>query len=293
MEKYASKSPKKSDISANNRETSAKNSIYFVGGEKGGVGKSFFSRCMLDYFIAKGWTDEFTLIEADPTIDDVSSVYSDSYDKVMFSDNKFQKNEPDLIIDRASDKTVIVNLPSNVCQQFDSWLRRTKILTSVEAKEYYANIIYFFVSDGCYRSIDRFITQLQEYSMEDLPHCLVLNPGRLTCAGTYHYLEEYTPLMEAIKTYDIPILMLPELDSDLQFKCDQNSLSYRGLGNGQKFTVKQKVKNFLSQVDALFDGVFPEKINQPQGLTKIAIEQKEYRQRNRLPIATRAEILAS
>ncbi|MDY6830160.1 MAG: hypothetical protein SV583_12385, partial [Pseudomonadota bacterium] len=39
-----------------------------VGGEKGGVGKSFFSRCMLDYFVAKKWTDKFTLIEADPTI---------------------------------------------------------------------------------------------------------------------------------------------------------------------------------------------------------------------------------
>lgn len=283
----------KNKNSLSNYSSSDKNSIYFVGGEKGGVGKSFFSRCMLDYFVAKKWTDKFTLIEADPTINDVSSVYSDSYDKVMFSDNKFQRNEPDLIIDKAEDKTVIVNLPSNVCLKFDSWLNRSNLLSSTEAKDYYNKLVYFFVSDGCYRSIDLFVSQIQQYSMNDFPHCLVLNTGRLTCAGTFHYLEEYKPLMEVIKTFDIPVLMLPELDADLQFRCDRYSLSYRSLSNGQKYVVKQKVKNFLRQVDALFDNIFPQKINQPDGLTKIALEQKEYRQQDRLPIPTKAEILAS
>ena len=260
-----------------------KHSIYFVGGEKGGVGKSFFSRCLIDYCIHKGWSEKFTLIEADPTINDVSSIYSDSYDEVLFSDNKFENDEPNLIMEKALEKAVIVNLPSNVCNQFDVWLDEARVL-SPEAKEYYGNMIYFFVSDGCYRSVDRFITQVEQYSMLDLPHCLILNPGRLTCAGTFHYLEEYKPLMETIAKYEIPILILPELKSKLQFMCDQDSISYRELFLKTSFKYKQNIKRFLDDIDLLFSQVFPENINYPEGLVQLLIEQKDSRKKRQLPI---------
>ena len=284
--KTAESQPNQQENVLSIEKSETKNSIYFVGGEKGGVGKSFFSRCMLDYFIHKGWSEQFTLIEADPTINDVSSTYSDNYDEVVFSDNKFENDEPNLIIDKAEEKTVIVNLPSNVTRSFNEWLQTARVL-SPEAKEYYANIIYFFVSDGCYRSVKQFISQVEQYSRKDLPHCLVLNPGRLTCAGTFHYLEQYKPLMETIATYETPILLLPELKSKLQFFCDLNSLSYRELGSNQGFAAKQNIKNFLDRIDFLFDMVFPEKINSPEGLIKITKEQKEFREKRKLPLPPR------
>lgn len=267
-----------------------KHSIYFVGGEKGGVGKSFFSRCLIDYCIHKGWSEKFTLIEADPTINDVSSIYSDSYDEVVFSDNKFQNHEPNLILDQAEEKTVIVNLPSNVTHQFDIWLKEARVL-STEAKDYYANIIYFFVSDGCYRSIKQFISQVKQYSMEDLPYCLVLNPGRLSCANDFHYLDKLEPLLiETIATYGIPVLYLPELKSNLQYICDQKSISYRQLSASQGFSGKQNIKNFLDSIDLLFDTVFPENINYPEGLLKIRQEQQDSRRNRKLPVPKRPRL---
>jgi MinD superfamily P-loop ATPase len=45
--------------------------IHLIGGEKGGVGKTFVSRCLVQYFLLKKW--DFDLIEADAAIGDVSS----------------------------------------------------------------------------------------------------------------------------------------------------------------------------------------------------------------------------
>jgi len=283
-----SKSQEKEDSptsdSTDTKNTDTNNSIYFVGGEKGGVGKSFLSRCMLDYFINRGWGEQLTLVEADPTIDDVSSVYGECHERVTFSDNKFARDEPDLIIDRAESKTVIVNLPSNVCKQFDMWASKAGIFSD-EAKEYYSDIVYFFVSDGCYRSIERFLAQLKNYSMEDLPHCLVLNPGRRTCHGDFSYLQDFKPLMKALKKYEIPVLCLPELSSSMQFKCDLDRISYREMGNvpNQQFSFRQNIRTFLSEVDSLFDEIFPEAISSPQGLLEITKNQDQYIKKGKLP----------
>jgi hypothetical protein len=129
--------------------------------------------------------------------------------------------------------------------------------------------------------------------MQGLSQVFVLNPGRLSCAGTFHYLQKFEPLMKVIKEHKIPVLHLPELSSNLQFECDEKLISYRNLSNPQRrLSERQNIKKFLDEVDFLFDRVFREKINSPQGLLKITEEQEQYRENLQLPILAMSEELS-
>jgi len=268
--------------SSDSSAASFKQSIYFFGGEKGGVGKSFACRCLVDYFTNRGWSDRYALVEADPTIGDVGSVYSNNCETVVFSDNKFDCDEPNVIVNKLSEKTVVVNLPANVSRQFDRWSKDIGLL-SPEIKQYCEEIVYFFVTDGCYQSIEQFLAQIDKYSASDMLHCLVFNPGRLTCMGSFAYLERYKPLTEAIKKYNIPLVELPVLKSGLQFDCDREQLAYRDLLDRRKMIgERQNINTFLREVDRLFEQIFPNCIHKAEGLAEIAQRQSKYRNQNKL-----------
>lgn len=271
----------------------SKNSIYIIGGEKGGVGKSFICRCLIEYFIKKGWENSFTLIDADPTIDDVSSIFSSISQKVIFSDDKFQFDNPRLIFSEAELKAVVVNLPSNVCRQFDAWINGSGMLEP-EVREEFGEIIYFFVSDGCYRSAKQFVEQVETYSAERIRHVLVLNPGRLTQASNFTYLEEDEDklLTNAIKKHNVPVMLAPELASNLQYDSDKNNLTYEQLQDKQtNLYQKHKVKTFLKNVNLFFDQIFASDINQPNGLDNLIKEQKTNREKLKLPILSKSELM--
>jgi len=280
------------DVAEEKISSTTKHSIYIVGGEKGGVGKSFFARCMIDYFTSKKWNDQYVLVEADSTINDVSSIYKENVKSVIFSDNTFLEDEPDLIVELAERKSVVVNLPSNVCKQFDAWIERSHIL-SLDIKECYDHLFYFFVSDGCFRSIDRFVKQLDHYGNKDLSHCLILNPGRLTQGANFSYLNEYKPLLETLKKHKVPVLQVPKLKANLQFECDQHLISYRDYAQSHNIMTKKKIKGFLDEVDSLFNSVFLENINEPVGLEKIIRKQMKDYKAGSLPFKTMAELFAS
>lgn len=272
-----------------------KHNIYFVGGEKGGVGKSFFARCVLEYFARKKWTSSLTLIEADPTIADVSAVYNNKCQQVRFSDSKYHQHEPTVIFKSVLEKSVLVNLPSNISYQLDTWIDEMGVL-SQEAKQNYGEIIYFFVSDGCFRSIKLFQSQIAKYSKPErkMQHILVLNPGRLTCSGSFHYLQENkkaNPFLKTIKDYKIPVLLCPELGTDLQFECDANEWTYtQALENLDFYLYKQRMTTFLNRLDKLFDSLFES--SQKLKIQSLIDAQAKKREAGKLPFPSKEEILA-
>ncbi len=270
-----------------------KHNIYLVGGIKGGTGKSHFTRILLEYFTIRSWQDKFTLIEADPCIGDVSQVYNDCQ-QIIFSDNKYQKNLPDLIFKDALEKTVIVNLPSNIKKSFDSWLLNSGML-STEGAEHYGKLVYFFVSDGSFRSTEQFIKHIETYKqgLKQLNNVLVLNRGRLTCGEHFNHLESYEALMSTIKDNKIPVVVIPEFESSLQFYCDRHSYTYSVAKEQTKFFMdKQRISNYLNEISEVFGDIFGDRPDNLK-LDKLITSQKENRARMQLPIPRESELLAS
>ncbi|MBW4532345.1 MAG: hypothetical protein KME09_00225 [Pleurocapsa minor HA4230-MV1] len=257
------------------------NSIYIVGGEKGGVGKSFFSRCLIEYFIAKNWSNLFTFVEADQSIDDIIPLYrnfcTDSI-AIQFSDNKYDQDQADKILTQVSKKTVLLNLPSNISSMFDAWVERSG-LTTLEFKEYCSNIVYFFVTDGCSQSVERFLAQLKKYPAQSLYHCLVFNPGRCTSGGDFRYLENSCPeLLKAILDNQIPILKLPEMTPSQQFSCDRQKIPYVELKESNDFRTKRNGTVLIDKLEKLFNPLFDLNLSSVEGLAKIVEEQKVHRE---------------
>ena len=231
--------------------------IYFVGGEKGGVGKSHFSRCLAQYFLSKGW--KFYLVEADETVPDVGRIYGNNENclQVVFSDSKYRIGEPDVIFNKAKELPVIVNLPSNVYLKLNDWIAKSRLLNYKQ--EFEGEVYKFFVTDGCYESIRLFIESVEKFK-GSLPHLLIRNPGRLTASVNFNYLQEETKFVEVISSYNIPVFDLPELASSEQFYVDKKSLTYsqaidlakadgNTMGAGRIFT-------FLEEVEEVFDKIF-------------------------------------
>lgn len=85
--------------------------IYFVGGSKGGVGKSMVSCALLDYLQLNGKTP--VLIEADTSNPDVFKAYEkDVLNDTIDLDNANGWIDLLNFIDEHKDKTVVINTPS-------------------------------------------------------------------------------------------------------------------------------------------------------------------------------------
>jgi CobQ/CobB/MinD/ParA nucleotide binding domain len=154
--------------------------IHLVGGEKGGVGKTLFALCLVHYFDVNG-IDRY-LVDADPRIPDVASVYGgitdihfQSIDRVS-SIHSQQVQKLDKLFEFALEKPVIVNLPGNVHDATRNWLVENELLSEEVINESKVNFCKWFLSDGSDTSIDLFAKSLQDYDGK-LPHILVINQG--------------------------------------------------------------------------------------------------------------------
>ena len=266
------------------RRTVSRHAIYLIGGEQGGVGKSFVTRILLEFFIRKGWDSQFTLMEDSLRIEDVGQIFKGSCKPIIFSNSKYEDAQPDRIFSESLEKTVVVNLPGNIDRPFNSWMATSGVLET-SGKESFGPIYYLFVSDGCFQSINHFIKHIERYQSKNLAHILVLNPGRLTCSGTFHYLEEYEPLMEMIKTYQIPVLLCPELIPHLQFWCDQHYFTFEVALEKQEIIYKGVLGKFLTEVDEFWGQLFGDNIDELSKLAALITTQKAQRDKKQLPIS--------
>lgn len=228
-------------------------SILFAGGIKGGVGKSFVMRCLVQYFIHKNW--KYTLIEADATIPDVRKIYKQNCKLVNFSDDPKKSHEPDIIFNEARKNTVLVNLPSNIFNSFNYWVESTNLLDL--KNKYQVEAVKLFVTDGCYESIEMFKQSVQKFNGK-LLHVLIRNTGRLTAGSDFDYLEEKQELREIIEKYSIPVYDLPALNSREQYFIDEYALTLEEATKREDILDPlscQRVVNFLDSVYLLFDGI--------------------------------------
>jgi len=218
--------------------------IHLVGGEKGGVGKTFVSRVLCQYFRAKG--QDFTLIEADSQINDVGRIYQDeatATHTLTLSDDPKRSTEPDIIFDATHENPTIVNLPSNTRAVLDRWISLTNLLELARERFGEPNLIQWFVSDGCYESIRQLKESIAAHDSA-IPHIVVLNTGRL---NNFDFSDlEKEPEYQAIKKYPnfITAVELPALANHIQFFIDKHELT---LESAAKRLVDEKTTGFLDE----------------------------------------------
>lgn len=178
-----------------------KGSIHLVDGEKGGIGKSTFCRLLIEYLQDEVKIDpvNMEIIDADkdqPLVgrtyaphhylkeeifdNDNSSGVSNFNDVakqialIYFTDNEKLLSQTDVILELASKKNVIVNLPAAVFSLVNRWMQDGGMLNL--ADELNIPIYKWFVTDGCQETIDTLKKSYFLYE-DKIHHIIVKNKG--------------------------------------------------------------------------------------------------------------------
>lgn len=180
--------------------------IHFVDGEKGGVGKSLFTRVLVQYFCDRDLS--FELIDADPKKDVFLTCGGKS---IIFSEAEDHFYDADELFALALKQTIIVNLPSNISEALNGWIERNQILKL--GYKHQIKLVKWFVSTGQHESIDEVVTSLN-YWKENIPHIIVRNHFKY---GDWAEIETDQGLREALEKWvslrvDMPALSRRERD---------------------------------------------------------------------------------
>lgn len=221
--------------------------IHLIDGEKGGVGKSFIARTMIQYGLDRSLP--FVAVETDRSNPDVSRVYKDLCKYAVFSEDEKQADNADRIFEYATEKPVIVSLPSQVERAVQTWINRNELLEFGD--EYGVSFCKWFISNGEYDSLRLFQATLNHYGNQ-ITHILVRNFG---LCESWSQVDEDESLQTLIKKYKVKVIDFLKLGHRERYLINRHQLRFDDATKSKELTIlgKQRVVNFLKSAYAAFD----------------------------------------
>ena len=189
--------------------------IHFIGGEKGGVGKSVMARLLAQYWIDRNVP--FAGVDADGSHGALVRHYGEFSHFVDLASN----DSADQILDRAlgAERRVLVDLPAQSAKSLDAWLSGANVLAL--ARELGAPITFWHVSDGGYASVLQLEKALDRYG-DQVTHVLVRNHAR---SKDFSQLEASQAMSKLVEVGG-KLVELPELDPSAMYKLDDRGASF-------------------------------------------------------------------
>ncbi|MEO1669454.1 MAG: mobilization protein [Cyanobacteria bacterium J06631_2] len=232
--------------------------LSLVGGEKGGGGKSFFAKLLIQYCIDR--SIPFTAIETDRSNPDVAAVYPKYCDHAVFSEDDKQLFKADRIFEHAIEKPVIVSLPSQSHRAVSKWLEHNQLFEV--AKQHKVSLVQWFVCTGRYDSVQLLIKSLEHYQ-DRMPHIIVRN---WAFCDDWSHADEDPKLQKLIKKYQVKTIDLPELSYREAYLIDKHRLNFGEAVESSQLTLmgRQRVKNFLDNIYESIDSTEVFKVNESE-----------------------------
>jgi hypothetical protein len=224
--------------------------LHFIGGEKGGVGKSVMARLLAQYWIDRGHA--FAGIDGDGSHGALLRHYGEFSRAVDLSATE----SADQILDRAlgADRRVLVDLPAQSARALSAWLFGANVLQL--ARELGAPITFWHVSDGGFASVTQLERALELYGAQ-ASHVVVRNRAR---SKDFSQLEA-SPALAALAALSGKVIELPELDAGAMYKIDSTGMSFWAGANAiegdgaLKPLERERVKLWLNKAYAELDSL--------------------------------------
>ncbi|MCU0542638.1 MAG: mobilization protein [Oscillatoriaceae cyanobacterium Prado104] len=219
--------------------------IHFIDGQKGGVGKSLFARCLIHYFQDNSLP--YTLVDAD-TNSDVAEVYEGITDiNFNVSDaatamSSKKAADVDRIFSLAFEKSVIVNLPANVHEQVAYWIKDNDLLEIGKTEG--IDMYKWFLCSGSYDSVSMFLESLKTFEGK-LPHIFVRNLG---LCPDWSNADARAELIKAKEQYKFKELQFPGLRFTERDYLEENRIPFSMAldnKNGMPVLSRQRLVKFL------------------------------------------------
>ena len=223
-----------------NKENSFKEPtiIHLIDGEKGGCGKSFFSRTFIEYCNSIAY--DIAIVDADISNKDIATIYP-SVEVAFFSDDEKLAFEADKIFDLAFEKSVLVNLPAQVYSNVTNWIQRNDLVNL--GKDNSIKFIKWFVCMGGIDSVNFFLQSLDDFG-NDIIHVFVRNQG---LCDEWEYINEMPKFKQAISEHNFITMDFPKFPFWERTMIDRLGITFDMAQAHPELKVipKQRVKNFL------------------------------------------------
>jgi len=195
--------------------------IHFIGGEKGGVGKSVVARLCAQYCIDR--KIPFMAADADGSHGALLRFYADYTTPIDLT--SFPSADQILGFATDADRRVLVDLPAQSDRLLGAWLGESGILDL--ASESGVGIVFWHVIDG---GKDALVTleRLIDRTGDQARICIVKNHGR----GSDFTLFDRSPARQHAERLGAAILELPELNPAVMQKIDRLDASFWAAANG-------------------------------------------------------------
>jgi hypothetical protein len=189
--------------------------IHFIGGEKGGVGKSVVARALAQWSIDR--SVPFAAVDADPSHGALSRHYRDYTQRVDLTASE----SADQIVDRAlaGERRVLVDLPAQSARSLHAWITSANVLEF--AKEMGIGLTFWHVSDGGFASTSD-IHRVLDLLDNQLPHVVVKNYGR----SRDFSLFDASDAKKKLDDLSGKVVEIPELDPTTMYRIDRFGLSF-------------------------------------------------------------------
>ena len=226
-------------------------SINFIGGEKGGVGKSVTARVLAQYFIDKDVA--FTGFDTDRSHNSFNRFYSDYASPVLVDSYEGL----DLIVTAFEDnpqQNVIVDLAAQTSNPLAKWIKDASLLELFA--EMGVTVNFWHVMDDGRDAVDLLSGLIDTYGPGP-NYVVVQNLGR----GSNFVLLRNSHALQKAEALGAHVVELPRLHDASMRKIDQHNTSFwKAINNRESpdalgLLERQRVKTWLKNTYAIFDGL--------------------------------------
>jgi hypothetical protein len=195
--------------------------IHFIGGEKGGVGKSVVARLCAQYCIDRAIP--FVAADADSSHGALMRFYGDFTRPIDLTE--FESADAILGLATESERRVVVDLPAQSDRLLAAWIAETGVL-ELAAESGVRVMFWHVIDDGkdALTTLDRLLARYGEAAR----YCIVKNLGR----GRAFSLFDRSPTRAAAEKLGATIVELPELHGPVMQKIDRQDASFWAAVNG-------------------------------------------------------------
>jgi hypothetical protein len=218
--------------------------IHFVGGEKGGVGKSVVARLLAQFFIDRQLP--FVALDADGSHGSLLRHYADYARPVDL--NHFESADEILALATETDRRVLVDLPAQSDRPLSTWITEAGALEL--ARESNVEVVFWHVMDDGKDAVFTLDRLLSRHGTAARYH-VVKNLGR----GKDFTLFDRSPTHALAVKLGASILELPELHGPAMQKIDRFDASFWAAVNNPILAAgaftrmdRQRIKVWLNAV---------------------------------------------
>jgi hypothetical protein len=232
--------------------------IHFVGGEKGGVGKSVLSRILAQYYIDKN--KPFQAFDADLSHGALMRYYSEFTQAVDISNYESADQIAEIAAEHGHD--VIVDLAAQSSRNIEKWITESGLLDIAE--EMGISLCLWHVMDDRTDSVRLLEKTLEAYGAGP-KYMLVRNFG---CGSDFSLFDESEAKIKA-NSFGAKTIDLPKLHAGAMRKIDRIGASLWAAANNKDESTgpilgmleRQRVRVWLNKAYKELDAVFANETN--------------------------------